>query len=85
MIQESMVADELVEEKRPRRNPKNIPSVRNDENIQGFSMKYKLYDAQEENKGKDASSSLEIIERCATTGTWALISTPDFPSFWHKM
>ena len=29
--------------------------------------------------------TLELIEKCALNGTWVLISTFKFPSFWYKM
>lgn len=30
-------------------------------------------------------SSLQLIEKCAENGTWVLISTLKFPSFWYKV
>jgi len=28
--------------------------------------------------------SLDLITKCAMSGTWVLISTLRFPSFWHE-
>jgi len=30
-------------------------------------------------------SSMELICKCAENGTWVLISTLKFPSFWYKI
>lgn len=30
-------------------------------------------------------SSLQLIEKCAESGTWVLISTLKFPSFWYRV
>jgi len=30
-------------------------------------------------------NSIELIEKCAENGTWVLISTLKFPSFWYKI
>lgn len=54
---------------------------------ESFSMKYKPTEEEdeEESKTKSVEATLEIIERCALNGTWVLISTTEFPSFWRKM
>lgn len=30
-------------------------------------------------------SSIQLIKKCAENGTWVLISTLKFPSFWYKI
>ncbi|CAG9319683.1 unnamed protein product [Blepharisma stoltei] len=38
----------------------------------------------QDNKGEN-SETVELVLRCATEGTWVLISTSKFPSFWNNV
>ena len=38
----------------------------------------------DENSKSETIETLELIEKCAEEGTWVLISTTKFPSFWKK-
>lgn len=63
----------------------DVPAILETIQPQGFSMKYKVSDAENDAKNNGVKSALSIIERCAENGAWVLISTPEFPSFWPKM
>ena len=60
------------------------PSILETKQPQSFSMKYKSNDS-DETKVKGVDAALDIIEKCAQNGTWVLISTPEFPTFWRRM
>ena len=48
-----------------------------------MDMRYKeLYKVDEKPFSLD---SIELIEKCAENGTWVLVSTLLFPSFWTDM
>lgn len=61
------------------------PIVLDSKPPQSFSMKYKPSNDEESYQTKGVEQALSIIEKCAQNGTWVLVSTPEFPSFWRKM
>jgi len=40
---------------------------------------------EQQQQNQSHLASLDLIEKCAINGTWVLVSTLKFPTFWHKM
>lgn len=43
------------------------------------------FEVEEKQQVPNQQSQIELIQKCAETGTWVLISTLKFPTYWIKI